>query len=202
MTLERREQALLDLVEGDRCVQCEALLAEARTRAATLVGESRAEARVRVRDAFAEERRRTHDRVAAALAKLQTRRRLHEQQRAAALLELGWRRLPAALQARWRDGDARRAWIDAVVAAASRALPRVEWRIAHDPGWPVAEREAFGRRIAADIGVAPAFVADPAIVAGLRIAAGGNVVDGTLGGLIADRVEVGARLLRTLEQAP
>ena len=30
---------------------------------------------------------------------------------------------------------------------------------------------------------------------------GGNVVDGTLAGLVADRVEVGARLLRHLEQA-
>jgi hypothetical protein len=201
MTLERREQALLDLVEGDRCAQCDALLAEARARAATLVGEVHAEARARVRDAFAEERRRTRDRVAAARAKLQTQRRLHEQQRAAALLELGWRLLPGALQARWRDADMRRAWIGAVVAAASRVLPRVEWRIAHDPSWSDAERQATGSRIAADLGAAPAFVADPAIVAGLRIAASGNVVDGTLGGLIADRAEVGARLLRNLEQS-
>ena len=201
MTLERREQALLDLVESDRRAQCEAILAAARARAATLVGEAHAEARVRVRDAFAEERRRSHDRVAAALAKLQTRRRLHEQQRATALLEQGWRLLPDALGARWRNGDTRRAWSDAVVDAASRVLPRVEWRIAHDPGWPVDERRAIGSRVAADVGVTPVFVADPVVVAGLRIVAGGNVVDGTLGGLSADRAEVGARLLRNLEQA-
>lgn len=202
MTLERRAQALLDLVERDRRAQCEAIFAEARVRAAALVGEARAEARARIREAFAEERRRACDRGAAALAKLQTRRRLHEQQRLAAVLELGWRRLPDALRARWRDGDMRRAWTDAVVTAASRVLPRAEWHIAHDPVWAVAEQQAVGNRIGSDLGVAPVFIADSRIEAGLRIAARGNVVDGTLAGLIADRAEVGALLLRNLEQSP
>jgi hypothetical protein len=199
MMLEKRVQALLDLVEGDRRAQCDAILAAARTSAATLLGEAHAEARARIRDAFTEERRRAHDRVAAAHAKLQTRRRLHEQQRTAALLELGWRRLPDALRARWRDDDLRRAWVNAVVIAALRALPRAAWHIAHEPGWPAAERQALESRIALNLGVVPIFFADPGIDAGVRIAAGGNVVDGTLAGLIADRVEVGARLLRNLE---
>jgi hypothetical protein len=200
MTLERRAQALLDLVEGDRSAQCEAILAEARARAAAIVAEARAEARARIREVFAEERRRTHERVAAAHAKLNTRRRLHDQQRSAALLELGWRRLPDALRGRWQEGGMRRAWIDAVVTAASRVLARAPWRIAHDPGWPPDERQAVGDRIAAKLGVVPVFVADAGIVAGLKIAAGGNVIDGTLGGLLADRTEVGAKLLRHLEQ--
>ena len=48
----------------------------------------------------------------------------------------------------------------------------------------------------------PTFVADTGIAAGLRIAAGGNVVDGTLAGLVNDRSEVGAKLLRHLENLP
>ena len=195
MTLERRAQALLDLVEGDRSAQCEAILAEAQARAAALVAEARAEARARIREVFVEEPRR-----ARARAKLNTRRRLHDQQRTAALLERGWRRLPDALRGRWQEDGTRRAWIDAVVTAASRMLPRAPWRIAHDPGWPPDERQAVGARIASEFGAAPVFVADAAIVAGLRIAAGGNVIDGTLGGLLADRAEVGAKLLRHLEQ--
>jgi hypothetical protein len=59
-----------------------------------------------------------------------------------------------------------------------------------------------GARIAAAPGTAPTLVADDGIAAGLRITAGGNVVDGTLAGLLDDRVEVGAQLLRHLEQAP
>jgi hypothetical protein len=201
MTLERRTQALLDIVENDRCAQCETILAEAGERASTLLAQAHAEARARVREAFAEERRHLHERVAAARAKLQTRQRLHEQQRTAALLALGWQRLPDALRARWRDFDMRGIWVDAVVAMAWRVLPHAQWRIAHEPAWPAAEQQAIGARVARDLGTAPTFIPDSGIDAGLRIASGGNVVDGSLAGLIADRIEVGAQLLRHLEQA-
>jgi hypothetical protein len=199
MTVEQRTQALLELVESDRSTQCAAILAEARARAATLVAAARAESRARMREAFAEQRRRAHDCVAAARAKLGTRRRLHDQQRAAVLLDMGWQRLPDALRARWRDEALRRAWIDAVVAAALRVLPHVSWRIAHDPGWPPDEQQAVADRVVSELGAAPSFVADARIAAGLRIGAGGNVVDGTLEGLLADRAEVGAKLMRQLE---
>jgi hypothetical protein len=201
MTLERRTQALLDIVERDRCAQSETILAEARGRASALLAQAHADARARMREAFADERRHMRERVAAALAKLQTRLRLHEQQRSAALLALGWQRLPDALRQRWRDSDMRRIWVDAVVAAAWRVLPRTQWRIAHGPDWPAVEQQAISARVAPDLEMAPTFAADAGIVSGLRIAAGGNVVDGTLAGLIADRVEVGAQLLRHLEQS-
>lgn len=200
MTLERRTQALLAIVEDDRCAQCETILAEAQGRASTLLAQAHADAHARMREAFSEERRHLHERVAAARAKLQTRQRLHEQQRTATLLALGWQRLPDALRARWRDSDTRRQWVDAVRAMAWRVLPRAQWRIAHDPAWPAAEQQALGARIARDLDAAPAFCADAGIDAGLRIASGGNVVDGSLEGLLADRVEVGAQLLRYLEQ--
>ena len=48
---------------------------------------------------------------------------------------------------------------------------------------------------------APRFEADPSIVAGLRVVSGGNVVDGTLEGLLADRIDLEAGLLRALESA-
>jgi hypothetical protein len=96
----------------------------------------------------------------------------------------------------------RRAWIDAVVAAALSVLPHVSWRIAHDPAWPAAEQQDVAGRIASDLGANPSFVADARIVAGLRIAAGGNAIDATLGGLLADRAEVGAKLMRRLELTP
>jgi hypothetical protein len=202
MTLARREEALLVLVERDRVAQCDAILADARGRAAALLDAARADALARVREVFAEERRRAHETVAAARAKLQTRRRLHDQHRSAALLALAWQRLPDALRARWRDDAARRPWVDAILAAALKVLPRAQWRVVHGPDWPASERQALLTRVAPELDTAPAFdnVAD--IVAGLRIAAGGNVVDGTLSGLVADRAEVGAKLLRHLEQAP
>ena len=200
MTLERRTEALLVLVEGDRNVQREAIIAEARTRASALLAQAHADARARVRDACAEERRRAHDSVAAAQARLATRRRLHEQHRTAALLALGWQRLPDALRQRWQDDELRGIWVSAIVAVASRVLPRAQWHVAHGADWPVAEQQALSARVTPDLDAAPVFSADPGVVAGLRIASGGNVVDGTLAGLVSDRVDVGARLLRQLER--
>jgi len=202
MTLERRTQALLALVEGDRSVQREAIIAEARSRASALLAQAHADARARVRDVVAEERRRAHESVAAAQARLATRRRLHEQHRTAALLALGWQRLPDALRKRWQDDVQRGIWVGAIVAAACRVLPRAQWRVAHGADWPVAEQQALSARVTPDLDVAPMFSAEPGIVAGLRIASGGNVVDGTLAGLVSDRVDVGAQLLRQLERIP
>lgn len=199
MTLESRVAALLELVDADRRDRCEAVAAATRQRIDGLLREAHASARAQVRDAFAVERRRAAERVAAARAGLATRRRLYEQQRAAVLLAAGMERLPDALRQRWRDDAARAGWISAVVDAATAALPRNGWRIAHPVDWPEAERAALVARLAGEYCDAPAFAADPAIAAGLSIAAGGNVIDGTLAGLTADRVAIGARLLGLLE---
>ena len=195
MTLAGRTRALLDLVEGERSTRSETILAEARSRAEMLVAQAHADARARVREACAEERQRAQERIAAARANLATRRRLHEQRRSTALLALGWQRLPPVLRERWRDAAGRRLWVDAVLAEAARVLPRAPWRIVHAPGWTEPEQ----RSVAAGSPAGAASQADAGIEAGLRIEAGGNVVDATLAGLLADRDEIGARLLRQME---
>jgi hypothetical protein len=199
MTLAQRTQALLDLVESDRRAQCEAIVAEAREQAAALLAQARSEARARVKLALAEERARTQALVDAARADLQTRRRLHEQRHVETLLALGWQRLPEALNARWRDGEARRHWIDSAVARARAVLPRGAWQVAHAQGWPAEEQRELGARLAAALGAAPQFTLDARIAAGLRIMAAGNVVDATLAGLLADRDEIGGALIGLLE---
>lgn len=199
MSVDRQTQALLTLVEADRAKKCNAILDEARARVVALLAEAHADARRRMRAAFVEERARRDERVAAARANLQTRRRLASQRRASALLAEGWRKLPAELTRRWRDADARRQWVASVVAGARELLPRSGWRITHAPDWPAAERDALARELAGATGAAPEFVVDANAGAGLRIAAGGNVIDGTLAGLVADRAEIGARLLQLLE---
>lgn len=201
MTIQTRTQALLDLVEDDRSTQCTGILDEARARASTLLAQAHADARVRMRDAFAEERQRTQERVGAARATLQTRRRLHEQRLASTMLALCWRQLPDALQQRWRELALRQRWVDAIMTTARNALPRGPWRIAHGPEWPLAEQQQLLAQLTADLEAAPTLVADAGIVAGLTVAAGGNVVDGTLAGLVDDRNEVGAQLLRHLEES-
>ncbi len=199
MTLELRMQALIDLVSADRARRCDAILGEARARAAETLATSRQQARQHLRDTFDEERRRLAAGVGAAQARLDTHRRLREQRRAAELLAAGLARLPAALCDRWQQPAARNAWIDVVVAEARAALPRGAWRIAHAPGLTDDERHAIAAALAPTCGTPPEFVADEALRAGMKIAAGGDVVDATLAGLVADRVEIGARLLEHLD---
>jgi hypothetical protein len=202
MPIDRQTQALLALVEADRERKCEAILAEARSRADALLAEAHADARRRMRDMFREERERRDERVAAARANLQTRRRLALQRRAAALLAEGWRKLPAELVRRWREPATRAAWVAAVVANARDLLPNAAWTITHAADWPEPERAALARELAAALGAPPAFIADPAVAAGLKVAAQGNVIDSTLAGITADRAAIGGELLRLLEGAP
>ena len=199
MILERQQQALLDLVEADRRQKCDAILAEAQRRRSTVLRQAHADARVLMRKAFREERLRRDTHVDAARANLETRRRLAEQRRAAALLAAGWKRLPEELLRRWRTPDLRRRWVAAVVAGARTSLPATAWRIIHAPDWPAAERDAICVELAAAHGADCLFDESPRIRAGLRISANGNVVDGTQDGLISDRAEIGSQLLHLLE---
>lgn len=197
--VERQAHALLDLIEADRARQTQAILDAARGEAAALRAQALAQARARLRQAWAEQRRLLNERVAGAQARLATQRRLHAQQHSAALLQLAREQLPRALQARWQQAATRAAWVAQVVAAARAHLPRGAWRVLHPDDWPATEQQALARQLAG-AEVTPQFAPDPAIAAGLKIAAGGNVIDGTLAGLLADRVALEARLLRLLEQ--
>jgi hypothetical protein len=202
MTLESRTQRLLDLVDADRTSRCDAILDDARARAAALVAAAHADARGRARVAFDEERRRFEARVAAARARLTTHRRARERRRAGNLLAAGWPQLTTALGERWRDSRSRQSWIAAVIAEARKALPGGAWRIVHAPGWPDSERDALTAALATTMAARPQFTADESTRAGLKVSAGCNVIDGTLDGLIADRAEIGARLLHAMEHEP
>ena len=196
--LARPLQALLDLVEADRARQCAELLGEARARAAAVHAQTHQAARARMRQAYAEQRQRRTQQLAAAQARLATHRRLHAQQRTAALLALARQQLPPELQALWQDAETRRGWVDKTLTAAQQGLARGAWRVVHAADWPLGERAATKAALAA-AGITLTFEADPSITAGLKVMADGNVIDGTLAGLLAGRADFEARLLRLLE---
>ncbi|HEX6017014.1 MAG TPA: hypothetical protein VFZ28_02835 [Burkholderiaceae bacterium] len=194
--LERQTRSLLELIEADRGRRCAQILEPARAGALALRAQARNEAHARRRATIAEQRQRRRDALAAARARLATRTRLHAQQHEAALLGLAWRQLPDALRALWRDAAARAAWVGQVVAAARTRLSADAWRIVHAADWPAAEQRALERSLA---GIALHFESEPAVDAGIKVIAGGNIVDGTVAGLLADRSEIEAALLRLLE---
>jgi len=199
VTLELRTQALLDLVTADRVRRCDAILGEARQRAAQTLAAAHQKARQRMREAFDEERHRFAAGVGAARAGLETHRRLHEQRRSAELLAAGLAKLPQTLCDRWQQCPTRKQWVNGVVAEARAVLPREPWRIEHAAGLTDDERDAIAASLADVCATPPEFVANAALRAGMKITAAGNVVDAALAGLVADRVEIGASLLKHLE---
>lgn len=199
-TVDTQMQALLTLLEDDRRRQCEALIADAQARARTLLRQAQHDARTRMRAAFAAERQRLDEQLKAAGARLQTEHRLSEQERRAQLLRLAWDMLPEALLQRWQDPGRRSQWVAQAIDSAQRLLPRDSWTLNVAPGWPAQERERALQSVARLLGTLPACSETAEIQAGLLITAGGNRLDATLAGLLADRAAIEARLLDYLER--
>lgn len=200
--VERQMQALLTLLESDRKRQCDALSADAQARARSTVKQAQRDARARMRAAFALERQRLDEQTRTAAARLQGERRISEQERLAQLLRLAWQMLPAALLERWRNPAQRKKWVAQAIDSAHRLLPREMWALRVAPGWPQEERELALQAAARRLGVMPACSEVAELQAGLLIIAGGNRLDATLGGLLADRTAIEARLLDYLERRP
>lgn len=199
-TVDSQMQAMLTLLEEDRRRQCDALIADAQARARGVLRQAQRDARARMRAAFAAERQRLDQQIKAAAARLQTERRLREQERLAQLLRLGWQMLPEALLERWQDPGRRRKWVAQAIDSAQRLLPREMWTLSVAPGWPAAEREQALQSVASRLGYMPDCSELAELQAGLLIIAAGNRLDATLGGLLADRAAIEARLLDYLER--
>jgi hypothetical protein len=201
-TVDSQMQALLTLLEDDRQRQCEALIADAQARAGSVLRQAQVDARTRMRAAFAAERQRLDEQLKAAAARLQTEHRLSEQERRAQLLSLAWDMLPEALLQRWQDPDRRTKWVAQAIDSAQRLLPHDSWSLRVAPGWPAHEREQALQSVAGRLGAMPDCSEAADLQAGLLITAGGNRLDATLGGLLADRGAIEARLLDHLERQP
>lgn len=199
MSLEGRVDELLELVERHRQRECDTILNEARERAREILTDARREARTRVHQSVSEDRVRAQAGLNAAEAHLRTIRRHHLQQSTRALLESGWTQLRTALQARWRDPDARARWVQGLAQRAMDTLPHGDWELYHPEDWPPEEQAAARTRFEALSGGGLRLIADPRLTVGLRICCAGACLDGTLQGLLEDRPATEARLLALIE---
>jgi type II secretory pathway pseudopilin PulG len=200
MTLRERAASLLGVVDEYRDRECRTVLERAQYEAAAVARRAHAEARHRVHQIVVAERQRAMAAIRAAQAELQTARRHYRRRRDLALLDRAWPRLEAALQRRWEEPEARRRWIDDLVAAAIQRLPAGPWTLTHPPSWPASERDAVVARVTDACGEPPRLVPDQEIGAGLLITSGTTTLDGSINGFLADRSAVAARLLALLEE--
>lgn len=198
--MNAQEQALLELIAGDREQRCAEIVSSARQQAAELLRRAHAEARERVRKGLKEARGRSETRIAAARARQQTRMRLAKQGSASDFLARALALLPAALQARWQQPEARLRWVRQALLQAHQSLPPGDWRIDHAAGLDGAD---IARLAQQELALFPhRFQLDAGLAAGVRIHGNGNCIDASLAGLLSDRDSLAASLLRARELSP
>lgn len=190
-----RAAALIARIEGETEAERARIRSEAEAEAAGIVKAAHARARDRVHREIEALRRSRADALRDETARLDTARRQLRQREARAEIEAGLPALADALSALWADKPSRLAWARAAVAMAGERLTSDDWTIAHPKGWRADEKQMLSRTIEAITGKDPAFEADAALTAGLRIGAGGAWLDASAAALMADPEATGAALL-------
>jgi F0F1-type ATP synthase delta subunit len=88
--------------------------------------------------------------------------------------------------------------VERCIRQARAALPAGAWTLRHASGWTPLEQQAVREELTRRLGVEPQLRSDATIEAGLIIDSGGACLDASLGGLLADRSRLEARLLALL----
>ena len=198
MNLQERQKGLLRLVQDYREQECRRILEAARQEAADIRSQSFHKLRAHLHSRVVAERSRARERIQAARAEQTTQERSARERMSLELLRTAWPLLRERLLARWREPEQRRRWTAAYLRRALSMLPHGRWTVRHAPEWCDQERREALTELIDDFGQAPGFRSEPAMEAGLIIESGGAVLDASLGGLLADRARLEARLLALL----
>ena len=191
---------LLAVVEQRRSERCKKVLDEAHEQAQQLIKQAYRDERQRVHQKLDEIRQKRRQQMVSLVAQRQTRKRQRRQQADEELLTTTWLDLREALLNRWRDAVMRRRWVEDLVNQADSVLVDKHWLIEHPFEWPAQERSALQLRLQKQLAHTPHFEVKSSITAGLRICAGGACVDGSVDGLLRERLAIEAALLARINE--
>lgn len=190
------ERALAERVES----RCRELRRDADRRADELVSGSRRKLRERVRAAVAEERQRRDAALRQARNRVLAARSRSRHELYAGLIRNGNGLLRDALTERWRAEGSRRSWCLKLLAEARECFPSGGWTIEHPADWTGEDAAWLGRQLEAAGVDRAACRAVPDLGCGLRMRRGTACLDGSLDGLLADRLRVEGELLAAWER--
>lgn len=191
-----QSDALARDIEQQLKQETAAVIAAAEADSHAMLAQARATARARVREAIDGLRREGVLRLARARAQRDAEQHSEAQRQSARAVADAMPLLRDALDARWREPQARRQWIAAVVELAAKRLRRGAWLVAHAADWSADEQKAFVEAVGGADHIS--FRADKELRAGLRITADQATLDATPDGLVADKRTIAALLLDEL----
>jgi hypothetical protein len=99
------------------------------------------------------------------------------------------------LATRWQSPGSRKSWVEKIFLQASQALLENSWQVEHPVDWPDSEKSRLSEQIREHTGNPPDMCPADDINAGIRISSGGASVDGSITGLLADRLRINSELL-------
>lgn len=185
---------LLRLLAESAEQQCNALRAQAEDKISGIRRQAFAQARERVGAAVADERERIAQVLGRVTAELETESRRRSLRRDAHLVEAGRRRLADVLARRWANAEARAQWLAALLAQSASVLITREWLLECPEDWPEDERlGAVSQAAAHQARLEVQAMAE--LDVGLRLRAGGMLVDMSISGLLADSDRIDGELL-------
>ena len=191
---------LLAVVERRRSERCKKVLDAAHEQAQQLIKQAFRDARRRMHLELDEIRQKRRQQMVSLVAQRQTRKRQRRQRADEELLTSTWLDLREALLHRWRDAALRRRWVEDLVVQADLVLVDKHWLIEHPFEWPAQERSALQLRLQKQLAHTPHFEVKSSITAGLRVCAGGACVDGSVDGLLRQRLAIEAALLARINE--
>lgn len=191
---------LLGVVVESREKRCQQLRDDAQQQAREIIRQAYSKGRVRMHHHIDALREKYRLRVTAAIARNQTLLRQQHQKEDRATLDVAWPLLRQAMLALWDDPVSRHKWLDAAIARASAGLRQHDWCIEHPPGLSDEDIEKINLTLSHGKEKGAELSACDDIEAGIRIIAGGTVIDATLKGLLQQKTAIEARMIARIRQ--
>lgn len=191
---------LLGVVVENREKRCAELREKAQAQAREITRQAHARSRARMHRHVAALREKYRQRISAALARNATLLRQQHQKADRAILQSAWPALREAIQALWKDPEARQKWLQAAMDSAAASLLDSEWHIEHPADLYEEDKKRLKREAGGHKGKGPKFSVDDDIEAGIRISAHGTVVDATLDGLLRQQIPIESSLIARIKQ--
>lgn len=193
--IDAQLEHLLEVVNSHRDERCNKIRSEAHQQAREIVRQAYRDARQRLHRDIQESREQMQRSVASAKAKQKTQARLHKQQADIQFLDMAWQQLQDMLTTRWQSPDTRKSWVEKIFLQACQALFEKSWQVEYPADWPDSEKSWLSEQIREHTGNPPDMCPVDNISAGIRISSGGASVDGSIAGLLADRLRIDSELL-------
>ncbi len=188
-------ERLLEIVENFKSTQCELLLEQASQQSKQIVSHTYHNARTRMRAHILEERQQLQQSLAAVRARQHTFVMQQKHQASRKFLNDSWELLTSKLVQRWKNPKQRKLWVISIADVALATLSADEWQIDCGGEWEKPEQKQLLDYIAEHSDRKVTVKTGSDIVAGIRINGGSAVVDGTLQGLLSDRVRIESEIL-------